>query len=182
MKNYILLYLFVLFLSGCGATQSDTDIKSENNNLESTTENVTLIWQNPDDFRDVRGADEHKDRARKRVFNAMHQHLLDLAEDLPENTHLTLTFTDIDLAGDVRYLFDMGREMRVMERHYWPLLKFNAELKKSDAVLLEESVDLKEMMYLDISSPRLGSSDPLRYEKEMLTRWFKKVIEPAITN
>lgn len=135
---------------------------------------VKVNWHEPENYTDVRGADEHDKRFQKRVFSQLEKHLTNLAETLPDGFALEMTVTDVNLAGDVRYSFSMHREIRFVQSLHFPRINFDYTLTNNGQLIDKGSVALKDMAFMDRATAVRVSNDTFKYDKALLTRWFKK--------
>ncbi|MBF7071908.1 DUF3016 domain-containing protein [Glaciecola sp. MH2013] len=148
-------------------------------------ERVSIDWVEPKKYRDVRSPNMSRKRFREQVFNDLHEFFNELATELPEGKRLALTVTNVDLAGTVQVPsqigiggslnFDRGfDEYRVLRDVDIPRLNFSYTLLDADGnELKSETVKLKDMNYLRNASIR-RSSESLRYEKQMIEKWFER--------
>jgi len=94
-----------------------------------------------------------------------------------------VTITDIDLAGDVDYFIGgAGNPLRVVKGIYAPAIRFSHVLldhEGEEVVSADEK--LRDMGFLQ-SVRSIKDDDPFRYEKQMLTEWFHKEIEPMVSD
>lgn len=134
---------------------------------------ATVKWQNPDDYRDIHPANEHKKHFRERLFSNLEEYISKLAKDLPEDISLELTFTDVNLAGDVQYSFDLTREVREVSKIHWPAMTFDVVVKKGNDKIISETVELKDMGFMSRGGV-ISSSRAYKYEKRMLKEWFRQ--------
>jgi len=91
---------------------------------------------------------------------------------LAEGQTLAIEILDIDLAGRATIARAPGENLRVLTEGTWPRVKLRYTLTKDGAVLREGEewvVDQTYLMRIGISN----TSDPLRFEKRMLTTWFQ---------
>jgi hypothetical protein len=94
------------------------------------------------------------------------------ARYVPPNQHVKITILDIDLAG-MDETFRNPSLPRIMRESTWPRIRLRYELTQNRRVISSGEELVSDQMYLG----RLGtasSSDPLRYEKNMLDDWFRK--------
>lgn len=138
---------------------------------------VEVVWHEPDNYRDVKPVMGGKERYRQNVFKQLDKHWLKLAEKhLPEGMKLKVKVTDLNLAGDVQHNFSLGQEIRLVKSIYWPSVKFEYQLFDGDRLVKEESVELKDMSFMDRGATlRVRSS--FDYEKRILTDWFVDEVE-----
>ncbi|AXQ28771.1 DUF3016 domain-containing protein [Solimonas sp. K1W22B-7] len=89
---------------------------------------------------------------------------------LPDQT-LTLEILDLDLAGQFRWWDASRGEVRVMSAATWPRIRLRYRLMADGRELAKGEESISDRDYLNAVSAR--SSDPLRYEKNMLGDWFR---------
>ncbi len=131
---------------------------------------VTVKYLEPDKFMDVPTWEQD----RTQMLKEFTEHFQRLAKQLPASQHLSITVTDIDLAGRVephrRQFIDDVRFLRGGAD--WPTMKLSYTLEQDGKVIASGEENLKNMMYLERLN-RYSSGDTLRYEKPMIDDWFK---------
>jgi hypothetical protein len=143
---------------------------------------VEIEWDNPEKYRDVRPSNESRKRFRDSTFKRINEYMNKLALALPENKKLLMKVSDLDLAGEVFPASFVGlghstSDVRVIKSIDIPRMKFSYQLlDESGQVLQQADVNLKDMSFLDRSNHSFRS-EPLRYEKNMLKRWFEQEFE-----
>ncbi|AWL13307.1 hypothetical protein HMF8227_02858 [Saliniradius amylolyticus] len=167
MNNRLLLSSLIaasITLSGAAFAQAKTEIN----------------WVKPEDFTDIRPANESRKRFRERVMKQLEDYMTEtLAAHLPEGYHWSMTITDLDLAGQVwpgHFVgLDTSSDVRMIKRIDIPRMDFDYQLKDAEGkvVMEEQGVELKDMSFQDRVNP-LFDSDNFKYEKNMLRRWFNK--------
>ncbi len=136
--------------------------------------NVTVIFDHPENFRDVKDAFVPTEKGRDDILAEFRHFLTDRAPSyLGQGQHLEIKFTDIDLAGDfephVGTRFDT---VRIMKEIYPPRLVFDFKLTGADGRVIKEGKrKLTDTAYLQ-RIIRPGSDGSLRYEEDLLTDWM----------
>jgi hypothetical protein len=155
MKRHTRLWIAAaLLLAAAGAASAGT---------------VKVHYQESDKFMDM--PDWEKDRAT--VLNEFSEHFQRLAKQLPANQQLSITVTDIDLAGRVEPRRRSMQDIRILRGQAdWPTMQLQYVLEQDGKVIASGSSHLSNMVYLD-GFNRYSTSDTLRYEKPMLDSWFK---------
>ncbi|HKB89664.1 MAG TPA: DUF3016 domain-containing protein [Opitutaceae bacterium] len=169
MKS-ILFSLFVglVLLSGCAT-------------MPQSTAKVEVNFENPDKFTDFKTSYMGTDRDIADLTNQFTKYLQNLGGIyLPDGDVLTITFTDIDLAGDFEpWHGPQAQDIRFLKEIYPPRLTFNYKLTDaSGKVVAEGSKRLMDLNYQ--MRIQLPSTDPLRYEKSMLDDWMRGEIKPQV--
>lgn len=170
MKTYpVLLFAAVLFTGGCQSSQT----------AGSTPEptNVTVVFHEPDNFTDVR--DSYGNGTSQYYLDVISQYLKETATKLvPKGETLTVTFSDIDLAGDI----PPGRidSVRIIKAIYIPRMTLTFQLKDaSGAIVKEGSRQLSDLDFQMKFTPSIDRNDPLYYDKQMLGDWIRKEFPPV---
>ena len=146
---------------------------------------VEIEWDKPEKYRDVRPSNESRKRFRETTFEHISEYMNKLALALPDNKKLLMKVSELDLAGRVMPasftgLGLSGSDVRVVKSIDIPRINFSYQLlNTSGEVLQEAEVELKDMSFLDRSNP-LFRSEALRYEKNMLKRWFNQEFDSQI--
>ena len=140
-----------------------------------------MSLHNPDKFTDIKPGNGTDKSYRKGIERAFGQELSKSAKALPAGQTLEVTFTDIDLAGEVDPVeMPGGYQLRLLKDVYFPRLEFDYRvLDASGAVVSEQKgVELKDMSYLSMGSRTASSSGEFYYETKMLREWFNKTLQP----
>lgn len=139
---------------------------------------VEITWENPEKFRDVQPTMQSRAKFRAQTFERIEKYMNKLAEGLPEGQTLSMTVTNLDLAGKVWPssfvgLGSGGSEVRLIKSVDIPRITFSYSLKDADGTVLQEAeeVKLKDMGFQTRHNP-FFKSESLRYEKNMLRSWF----------
>lgn len=111
-------------------------------------------------------------KARARNLEALERHIVHLAARLPEAQVLAVEVLDLDLAGRREPRLS-PYDIRVMRGITPPRIALRFTLSENAQVLESGEVTLRDMAYLDRATS-LSDNDPLRYEKRLLTDWFRK--------
>lgn len=164
MHKWAVRFLIAVALSGVAISTQASD---------EANKNIEVNWLEPEKFTDLHPSGESRKTFRKRVLRNLEAYFAELAEDLPPQQRLAITVTDIDLAGQVWPTFGAGNDVRIINRTFIPRIEFNYTLTSSGETLHSADVKLKEISFM-MRSVGVRTSDPLRYEKSMLKRWFKE--------
>ncbi len=126
-------------------------------------------------FTDVKDDHMDSDRGREAVLEQLKEHLVTHgAKYLAKGQRLQITVTDVDLAGDFEPWRGINfHDIRIVKDIYPP--RVNLEFKLIDAegkVVSEGKRQLRDLGYL--TTMAMPTSDPLRYDKEMLNDWLRQ--------
>jgi hypothetical protein len=131
---------------------------------------VAVQFDNPARYTDV-----GPQRDAETVQQALRDILQTLgSERLPAGQALSVTITDIDLAGEIPPATRLLHDVRVMGRHPdWPRITLRYSLREGSRVLAEGSEVVSDMAYL-MRTAHTSGSERLPYERRMLADWFGK--------
>jgi len=136
----------------------------------ATSDNVTVAFQNPDEFTDVH---ENGSMTTSSYYLDQLKACLQTtaAPRLAAGQRLAITVTDIDLAGD-NVLQRNPDHIRIMKDIYAPRVELAFRLVDGDGKVLKEGKrTLTDSNYLqNLRLPGAGN-DPLYFDKELLKRW-----------
>jgi hypothetical protein len=167
-KTSVLVGLSCVALLGYGVTAEP-----------SHAAEVKITWEEPESYSDVRPSNESRKRFRERTLNELEAHIVELAADLPESQILSITVTNVDLAGEVWPSQFVGfgnagaNDIRVIRRIDIPKMTFSYTLTDAagEVVASEDEVKIKDMDFME-SNIRRHRNESLSYEKTMLDEWF----------
>lgn len=148
---------------------------------------VEIEWDKPEKYRDVKPSNESRKRFREVTFEHINEYMHKLAVALPDNKKLLMKVSDLDLAGEVWPASfvgfgSSGSDVRVIKNIDIPRMNFSYQLlDESGEVLQQAEVKLKDMSFLDRGNS-FFKSETLRYEKNMLKRWFNEEFDSLITH
>lgn len=143
---------------------------------------VTVVFDQPEKFTDIRPTNESKSRYQEKVTQAFAKFFADNAAKMPEGYTWQVTVTDIDLAGDVDYFAtSTGQPLRIIKDLYSPAVRFTHTLRDNfgEEVLSGEE-KLRDLGFMQRIS-KVGTRSEFEYEQQMLDQWFSKTVQPAVT-
>jgi len=126
-------------------------------------------------FTDVKDDHMDSDRGREAVLGQLKEHLVTHgAKYLAKGQRLQITVTDVDLAGDFEPWRGINyHDIRIVKDIYPPRVNLEFRLVDAEGKLVSEGKrQLRDLGYL-MSMP-MPTSDPLRYDKEMLNNWLRQ--------
>jgi hypothetical protein len=136
-----------------------------------------VIFDHPENFRDVRDAMTPTDKGRDSILDSIRSHLVERTSSmLPEGYKLTVTFTDIKLAGDYEpWRGPQWDQVRIVKAIYPPYFKFTYQVTDpSGRVVKSGTEDINDLDFQDRIV--LDTGDPLRYEKQILDDWAGRAL------
>jgi hypothetical protein len=171
MKTRLLTLLAIVgaLLTGC---ESTTTPKVDNN---VTAADITVNFPNSDKYTECR--ESMSGPTSTYYLDLLRDHLKERAPQyLQRGQKLTVTFNDIDLAGD---FVPSGRadsdRIRIVKTIYRPRMDINFTLTGADgAVVKEGQRTLMNLDYqMDSTMNMTTGNQPLFYDKQQLTRWLQ---------
>lgn len=140
---------------------------------------IKVKWFEPENYTDMKGADESDKRFQKRAFKQFDKHFAKLAKKLPEGVVLNLKVTNVNLAGDVRYNFNLHREIRLVKDVYWPSFEFEYQLSQNNELIEKGEAEIKDMSFM-VRGNRMSRHESLRFEKRLFNEWFEEQVQTRV--
>lgn len=137
---------------------------------------VTVRYDHPDQFSEARESRFSQDVDRD-YLQKLRAFLVRRATPMLEpGEHLTITFTNIKLAGSYEpWLGPMWQDVRFMRDIYPPRFDFSFRLTGPDGGIVREGTrKLNGLGYLYTLPPATGISGPLHYDKALLAQWLRR--------
>ncbi len=140
--------------------------------LSSQAATIDVRFVEPDKFRDV----GESARDREQTMTELEAYMRKLAAKLPASQSLAIEVSDVDLAGQIEPQGRMMERLRVVRAITWPRMELHYVLSEGGKTLREGKASLSDMNYLSgISRP--ANTEPMRYEKQLLSDWFSSEFE-----
>jgi hypothetical protein len=133
-----------------------------------------VIFDHPEKFADIRDMNMPTDKGQADILNRIRDHLVrETAPMVPEGYKLTITFTDIHLAGNYEpWRGPQWDEIRIIKDIYPPAFKFTYTVTDpSGKVVRKGSEDIRDLDFQNRLS--VNRDDPLHYEKDILSEWAR---------
>jgi hypothetical protein len=144
-------------------------------------QSLIMEFESPQDFRDFRLNSLTEERT-ARVFEREVTRALDtVVERVVGDAQLHLTFTDIDLAGDIQpWRTRTGQDIRFVESLFPPRLDFRYVVKDANGeVLLEGETTQRDLAFMH----RIGvgrSSSSFFFETQLLRDWIRRDLQSQL--
>ena len=136
-----------------------------------------VLFVHPENFTDVKDGNLATDRGRDAILGRIREYLAGRADSLlPSGDRLTVTFTDIDLAGD----FEPWRglqwsDVRVIKPLYPPAFKFSYSVTDAAGKVVKQGTeDIRDLNFQ--TRMTVDTSDSLHYEKDILGDWARSTL------
>jgi hypothetical protein len=133
---------------------------------------VEVTYTNPESYADVKVGAGPVKKQREMVLREVKKHLEKLGDILPAGDTLKIEVLDINLAGRDQPFNTGNQDQRLLDEVNWPSMQLRYVLERNGQVVSQAEELVNDQDYLDHSALG-GRSDPLRYEKKMLSDWFK---------
>ncbi|MFT3868569.1 MAG: DUF3016 domain-containing protein [Nibricoccus sp.] len=136
---------------------------------------VDVIFDHPENFTDVKDSQMGSEKGRDGYLALLKDHLQERAPRyLTEGQKLTITFTNIDMAGD----FEPWRgidfnDVRIVKEIYPPRMNFTYKLVDGTGSVVKEGQEKLLDMSFQMNASPVNATDSLRYEKAMLDNWLR---------
>jgi Protein of unknown function (DUF3016) len=168
MKIYPSLLLGALLIAA-GCTTSPV------NPHPAALGDITVNFKDPDKFSDAR--DSFSGQASQYYLDVLGKYLKEVASQrLNAGQKLEVTFTDIDLAGDI--IPGQTTDIRVIKPIYIPRMDLTFTLRDAGGAVIKEGVrHLTDLNFQDNILP-INQNEPLRYDKPLLANWVKQEFTP----
>lgn len=139
-----------------------------------------LFAKAPDKYVDVRDGFSASEKGQAANLDSLKQYIEQRGNELvADGQKLTVTLTEVDLAGDFEPWRDPAmNDVRVVKDIYPPRIDLEFKLTGADGKVIKEGKrelrDLAFMMKLSIQR-----DDPFRHEKQLLNDWLTRELKPA---
>ncbi|MCC5839595.1 MAG: DUF3016 domain-containing protein [Opitutales bacterium] len=141
-------------------------------------QSLVIEFESPQDFRDFRLNSLTEERT-ARVFEREVTRALDsTVERFVGEGRLHLTFTDIDLAGEIQpWRTRTGQDIRFVETLFPPRLDFRYVVKDANGeVVLEGETSQRDLAFMHrLGAGRSGSS--FFFETQLLRDWIRRELQ-----
>lgn len=139
-----------------------------------------VVFDHPEKFTDVKDGDFGTDKGRDATLELIRDFLVERADKaLPPGQKLTITFTDIDLAGDFEpWRGPQFSDVRIVKPIYAPRLSFSYKVTDAAGKIVKEGKEELRDLAFDMRLT-MDRQDPLRYEKDILKDWIRDVTRVA---
>ncbi|WP_404424647.1 DUF3016 domain-containing protein [Nibricoccus sp. IMCC34717] len=133
---------------------------------------VNVVFQNPEKFTDVKSSSMGTDRDRDAILEQIKGFVeQEAANRVPAAHTLTITFRDLDMAGDFEPWRFEARDVRIIKDLYPPRAKVSFRLADASGnVVKEGDRSLSDMAFMMNST--INRNDELRYEKRLIGDWI----------
>ena len=141
---------------------------------------VSVHWTDPNEFSDIRHSGNRWAAQRGNWVEQLARHLQTRATArLPQGERLEVTLTDIMRAGQYEpWRAPNLQDARIVREIYPPRMTLTFRRLDAQGVVIDEGTrSLRDSGFM-MSASSTGSSDPLRFEKNMIDDWIRREFRP----
>lgn len=156
----------ILLLAACTTPPAAMDT--------AAAKNIRVDYIHPEKFTDVGNSSSPSDAARTSDLEQLRKHLLQRASRLlPAEQTLTVSITDVDMAGNFEpWRVHLG-DTRIIRDVYPPRINLHFKLTDDKGTIIREGErQLRNAAFL--TTIQQYRNDPLRYEKALLDDWLER--------
>jgi len=169
MKTRIALPLsFMAFVPFALAALPDTV------NYQSPKADITFV--HPDKFKDIKDSYMPSEKGQKGLLDIFGKFVVSVADDLiPNGCKLTMTFTDVDFAGDFEpWHGPQSDDIRIVKDIYPPDYKFSWKVTDASGRVLREGTE--NLRDIDFQMNRSLADDfgPIQSDKDEIRDWMHR--------
>jgi hypothetical protein len=138
---------------------------------------VSVVFENPENFSDLKDDLQGSEIGRRRTED-LFRHMVseEAARLLKEGQRLTLTFTDVDLAGDYLPSAPSGHDIRVVRAVYPPRMNFRYSLTDQNGNVIKEGEErLSDLAFQHNINP-IGRDLELFHDRELFRTWARRTL------
>jgi hypothetical protein len=138
---------------------------------------VTITFQDPEKFTDA--GELFLEHSNPKILGQLADFLQgEIRRYLPAGEKISLTFSDIDRAGDYDPLSGGRDHVRVIKSNYPPRFDFSYVRTAADGhVIAQGKQELMDLSF-PVSDNFNVQNDPLYYDKLLLKKWIKATFQP----
>lgn len=150
------------------------------NDQDKDASRVEVLFSEPDKFTDAADGPRGSDIGRDSNLDQLRSYLIRRASTrLGEGQHLTVTVTDVDLAGEVEpWRTPANSDIRIVKEIYTPRIDLSYRLTDaSGAVVKEGKSQLRDLNFMNNINPM--RSEPRVHEYALIDSWVREELGRA---
>jgi Protein of unknown function (DUF3016) len=139
---------------------------------------VAVLFDHPENFTDVKDGEPPTDRGQEAILARIRNYLvMKVSDTVPESDKVTITFTDIDLAGDYEpWRGPQWSNVRIIKEIYPPAFKFTYQVTDTVGKVIKAGTENIRDGGFQYRGTIATDSDSLRYEKAVLNDWVHSTL------
>jgi hypothetical protein len=133
-----------------------------------------VIFSHPEKFTDVKNSYAENDKDRDAILGQLKDYLVQRSKIyIPEGQRLTITVTDVDMAGDFEpWRGPQMADVRIIKDIYPPKVDLEFKLTGADGNVVKEGKrQLRDLAFM--MKATTAPNDNLRFEKALLDDWLR---------
>lgn len=137
---------------------------------------ITIVYENSLEFTDFKDSYHSNERMVAGLEEEFNRYLKRTAAGiLPEGQSLTITFTDIDMAGDFEPWRGLdAHDIRIIKPIYPPRIKFTYTVTDAGGAVVQEGEERLSDLSFQITLG-INRNDVFFYEQELMRSWMRKL-------
>lgn len=144
-----------------------------------SAQSLQTDFTDPTEFRDLSVNGLNEERSLRIFKTELSENITRAVKRyLPEGTTLQITFTDVDMAGEIQPWRNIhNADIRYIERIYPPRLKFTYQLIRDDSseVITEGEESISDLAFqMNPAASIRARHESFFYETELLADWIRK--------
>ncbi|MEO6568026.1 MAG: DUF3016 domain-containing protein [Opitutaceae bacterium] len=143
---------------------------------EKPTPRTEVVFFESERFTDVRDTSTDAPQGRDYILRELKTYLQERAQDyVPEGAKLSVTVTDIDLAGEFEpWRVGSAADVRIVKEIYPPRIKLSFRLTDAAGDVVKQGErELTNPNFLMMALPTMVN-DPYRHEKALIDDWLSR--------
>jgi hypothetical protein len=148
---------------------------------DDASPSVTLAYGDVETFRDFEYAGRSEKKTAPTFTRELTQFFSRVAPRYLSDHTLEITFTDIDLAGEIQPWRSLSNpDIRFVKSIYPPRAEFSYVLRGPDGEIAAQGDTKLVDLAFNFGVHARASSEPFYYEQEMLREWLREDISPLV--
>jgi hypothetical protein len=144
---------------------------------DSPNPRVDVVFDHPEKFTDIKDGEPASDSGQQAILKRIREYLVTRVSPMvPPGDRLTVTFTDIDLAGEFEpWRGPLWDNVRFVKDVYPPAFKFTYQVTDATGRVVKGGQENIRDGGFQLRTV-LDDSDSLRYEKAVLNDWARSAL------
>ena len=141
---------------------------------------TNIVWDSPEDYRDMSYRDSNTEKDRLIVMKDLEKYFVHESDNVfTEDLTLTVTITDVDLAGDFEPWRTNVYDIRIVKSIYPARISFEYTMTSADGSIITEGSETLRDTHL--IAPIHMRNDDYPYVKDLYRSWVRKLANTHIS-
>ena len=168
----------LLVLLSTLAVGAFTGCQTSSSSSASEESRVTVNFENPENFSDFKDSLVASDVGRRNLEAMLRRAVQeDASRYLRDGQTFSITFTDVDLAGDYLPSAGSGHDVRVIKQVYPPRMRFRYELRDANGAVLKQGEQQLQDLAFQYTTSIVDRHEELFYDRNLLRDWLRKELK-----